>query len=306
MAFWGRFWTRMVMYALGFWSIKWVYVSPDGSTSAKPPTGFQERRFGGYVSNHCSWVDIVLYMSRLFPSFVAKKEVSKLPLIGAISKAMQCLFVDREARLAAATAEGGKAAADAAAAGGGQGMAQLVKERMERKYSLNSAELPMMLFPEGTTTNNKYLMPFKRGAFVAGVPVQPLVLKYRGSPRFSPTWDAMPGHLHILLTMTELSFGVTVHVLPLYEPSQEEREDPALYAENVRQMMVKYTKIPACEDTFADKLEFFKYVTGRMAEEKKLKQGQGGKQGQRPGGSGKGDEAAAGRNGGVTVHAKTS
>ncbi len=50
---------------------------------------------------------------------------------------------------------------------------------MERKYELNSAELPMMLFPEGTTTNNKYLMPFKRGAFVAGVPVQPLVLKYR-------------------------------------------------------------------------------------------------------------------------------
>ncbi|KAG2438115.1 hypothetical protein HXX76_005724 [Chlamydomonas incerta] len=300
MAFWGRFWTRMVLYALGFWSIKWVYVSPDGAMSSKPPAGFKERRFGGYVSNHCSWVDIVLYMSRLFPSFVAKKEVSKLPLIGAISKAMQCLFVDREARLAAAAAEGGKAAADAAAASGGQGMAQLVKERMERKYELGSAELPMMLFPEGTTTNNKYIMPFKRGAFVAGVPVQPLVLKYRGSSRFSPTWDAMPGHHHIFLILTEPSFGVSVHVLPLYVPSQEEKADPALYAENVRQMMVKYTKIPSCEDTFADKLEFFKYVTGRMADEKLQK----GAQVQRPGGSGKAGDAAAGRNGGVTVHAK--
>eukprot|EP00198_Chlamydomonas_reinhardtii_P002368 XP_001691704.1 predicted protein [Chlamydomonas reinhardtii] len=274
MAFWGRFWTRMLLYALGFWTIKWVYVSPDGSTSSTAPAGFLERRFGGYVSNHCSWVDIVLYMSRLFPSFVAKKEVSNLPLIGAISKAMQCLFVDREAR-----------------------------ERMARKYELGSAELPMMLFPEGTTTNNKYIMPFKRGAFVAGVPVQPLVLKYRGSFRFSPTWDAMPGHHHIFLTMTELRYGVTVHVLPMYVPSQEERDDPALYAENVRQMMVKYTKIPSCEDTFGDKLEFFKYVTGRMAADKKTQQG---KQGQGPAGSDKADVAATGQNGGFTVHAKAS
>lgn len=55
MAFWGRFWTRMLLYALGFWTIKWVYVSPDGSTSSTAPAGFLERRFGGYVSNHCRW-----------------------------------------------------------------------------------------------------------------------------------------------------------------------------------------------------------------------------------------------------------
>lgn len=46
----------------------------------------------------------------------------------------------------------------------------------------------------------------------------------------------MPGHHHIFLTMTELRYGVTVHVLPMYVPSQEERDDPALYAENVRQV----------------------------------------------------------------------
>ncbi|GLI64841.1 hypothetical protein VaNZ11_008143 [Volvox africanus] len=260
MAFWGKFWTRLVLYCLGFWSIKWLYINADGSVSNGHPAGVEERHFGGYVSNHCSWVDILLYMSRLFPSFVAKKDVSTLPLIGPISKSMQCLFVDREARLATPRVDSGSA---------GQGTSQLVRDRMRRKYDEPSAELPMLLFPEGTTTNNQYIMPFKRGAFVAGVPVQPLVLKYDTSGRFSPTWDSMPGHLHIFLAMTEFSYRVTCYVLPLYEPSEAEKADPALYAENVRQMMVKYSEIPACDDTYADKLAFFKYIIEQMDQQDK-------------------------------------
>jgi hypothetical protein len=31
---------------------------------------------------------------------------------------------------------------------------------------------------QGTTTNGEYLLPFKTGAFLAGLPVQPVVLKY--------------------------------------------------------------------------------------------------------------------------------
>ncbi|GIL76379.1 hypothetical protein Vretifemale_5945 [Volvox reticuliferus] len=147
------------------------------------------------------------------------------------------------------------------------GCMQLVRDRMLRKYDEQSAELPMLLFPEGTTTNNRYIMPFKRGAFVAGVPVQPLVLKYDTSGRFSPTWDSMPGHLHIFLAMTEFSFRVTCYMLPLYKPSEAEKADPALYAENVRQMMVKYSGIPACDDTYADKLAFFKYIKEQMAQQ---------------------------------------
>ena len=31
---------------------------------------------------------------------------------------------------------------------------------------------------QGTTTNGEYLLPFKTGAFLAGEPVQPVILKY--------------------------------------------------------------------------------------------------------------------------------
>ena len=31
---------------------------------------------------------------------------------------------------------------------------------------------------QGTTTNNRYMLPFRTGAFLAGVPVKPIILKY--------------------------------------------------------------------------------------------------------------------------------
>ena len=31
---------------------------------------------------------------------------------------------------------------------------------------------------QGTTTNGRYLLPFRTGAFLAGAPVQPVILKY--------------------------------------------------------------------------------------------------------------------------------
>lgn len=133
----------------------------------------------------------------------------------------------------------------------------------------------LLLFPEGTTSNNKFMLAFKRGAFIAGAPVQPLVLKYGPSKRFSPTWDAMPGGLHILLTLTELVHRVTVYQLPLYVPSDEERADPALYANNVREMMSKYGKIPTCELTYAEKLQYLKWVEATIKEEDAAKKGKG-------------------------------
>lgn len=47
----------------------------------------------------------------------------------------------------------------------------------------------MVVFPEGTCTNRKSLIKFKRGAFVPGAPVQTILLRwpYRF---FDPTWTS--------------------------------------------------------------------------------------------------------------------
>ena len=42
----------------------------------------------------------------------------------------------------------------------------------------NNRESCFLLPGQGTTTNGEYLLPFKTGAFLAGAPVQPVILCY--------------------------------------------------------------------------------------------------------------------------------
>ena len=49
---------------------------------------------------------------------------------------------------------------------------------------------PLILFPEGCTTNNTELVAFKRGAFFGLNAVKPIALKYY-SPFFSPSHDIL-------------------------------------------------------------------------------------------------------------------
>ena len=56
---------------------------------------------------------------------------------------------------------------------------------------------------QGTTTNGEYLLPFKTGAFLAGAPVQPVVLKYgKASLFWSKHYCCILGHGLLFLTDT--------------------------------------------------------------------------------------------------------
>lgn len=119
------------------------------------------------------------------------------------------------------------------------GVSAKVKERMERIHQGNKYnERPILLFPEGTTTNGRYLLPFKTGAFIAGVPLQPVVLKYQ-TKGVSPAWESIPAIRHIILMLCNPFHSVICYQLPIYNPSPEEQKDPALYAANIREYMVR-------------------------------------------------------------------
>ncbi|CAF91143.1 unnamed protein product, partial [Tetraodon nigroviridis] len=117
----------------------------------------------------------------------------------------------------------------------------------------------MLMFPEGTTTNGAALIKFKPGAFLAGVPVQPVLLRYpnrlmrnwaavlfvqagvfaycEDSVRWTykgTTWLESLWH-----TTSQLYTNMTIEFLPVYEPSVEERSNPGLYADNVQKLMAR-------------------------------------------------------------------
>ena len=110
------------------------------------------------ASNHISVFEIATFPSAFRGSFIAKKEMENWPLVGWVAKKFGVIFVDRRP----------SHARDA--------LAVVQKTVQNVKY-------PMILFPEGTTTNGAYVKPFKSTLFNfvenSDVTVQPVVMHYR-------------------------------------------------------------------------------------------------------------------------------
>lgn len=214
----GRFLSRAILFVIGFY---WINViRKDRTSSSKGENAVEEMDLplSAIVSNHVSYIDILYQMSASFPSFVAKRSVARIPLIGLISKCLGCVYVQREDK-----------------SSNFKGVAGIITERVHAA-ALNKKAPLMLLFPEGTTTNGNYLLPFKTGAFVAGTPVQPVILNYPFE-RFNPAWDSISGLRHVVLMLCQFVNYLEVVWLPVYVPSEKEKSNPRLYATNVRNLM---------------------------------------------------------------------
>jgi 1-acyl-sn-glycerol-3-phosphate acyltransferase len=116
---------------------------------------------GLLVSNHLSYIDILLYASILPVTFVAKREVASWPLLGLAARCAGSIFVDRASLASAAAA------------------------RLEVAGRLR-LEVPVLVFPEGTSTDGSAILPFRAAliepAVRAGVPVTAAAVRYLPGP----------------------------------------------------------------------------------------------------------------------------
>eukprot|EP00884_Botryococcus_braunii_P006258 jgi/Botrbrau1/15633/Bobra.4_1s0018.1 len=248
----GKIYCRACLFCLGFVHIKWQKLPLEQLKGDKlgscQHVGVQPV---GVVSNHMGYCDILIHMANTFPSFVARGATKDLIMIGLISQNMGCIYVDRE-----------KAA-------GAKGVSGLVKDRMVRAaQGAAEGERPMLLFPEGTTTNGKYFLPFKTGAFLAGAPVQPYLLKY-GKGAINPSWETIPATWHIFLMLCNPLHSVTVTEFPVYVPNEAEKKDPVLFAKNVHDLMLANTDLIESNSTIEDKWEYHALIKDQLASTKK-------------------------------------
>lgn len=112
---------------------------------------------GLIVSNHLSYLDILVFSAAAPCVFVAKKEVRSWPGVGWIATLAGAIYIDRSRRSATHSIQ---PAIQAALAGG----------------------LRLVLFPEGTSSNGKQLLPFRSSllqpAVADGAPVTAARLHY--------------------------------------------------------------------------------------------------------------------------------
>jgi 1-acyl-sn-glycerol-3-phosphate acyltransferase len=113
---------------------------------------------GAVVSNHLSYLDILLYSSVRPFVMVAKTEVRGWPLLGWLTAQAGTVYVER---------------------GGGPKTYPGVNAAMAEAYR---SGLPVLFFPEGTTTDGAGVLPFRRGLFHSvlnnGVALRTSALRY--------------------------------------------------------------------------------------------------------------------------------
>ncbi|XP_071644358.1 lysophosphatidylcholine acyltransferase isoform X1 [Temnothorax longispinosus] len=183
------------------------------------------------LAPHSSFFDALPVVYLGGPSIVAKGESSRLPFFGKLINYTQPVYVWREDP---------------------NSRQNTIKEIIERTTS--KEDWPqVMIFPEGTCTNRSCLITFKSGAFYPGVPVQPVCIRYPNKlDTVTWTWEG-PGALKLLwLTLTQLNSSCEIEFLPVYNPSEAEKLDPKLYANNVRRLMAEALKIPVSDYTYDD------------------------------------------------------
>ena len=117
------------------------------------------RRDVFYVSNHLSWIDILALGGASGTAFVAKAEIGAAPVVGWLAGMNRTVYVKRENRLG-------------------------VAEQINQLRDALADNWAITIFPEGTTTDGKSLLPFKTPMLRVleppppGVMVQPVLLDY--------------------------------------------------------------------------------------------------------------------------------
>lgn len=239
-----KFLPRLALLCSGYFRIKWEN-QKDYDYSKWLGKEYNKPHFAvSSVSNHSAWTDLFVMLIRTGGvSFVAKDSIRRTPLFGKVGIALNTIFFDRT--------------------GSKEDKMRIIEEIGARQKAIQAAEgecVNLHIFPEGLTTNNTHLLPFKRGVFTALLPVRPIAVKYK-STYFNPAHDVMPMHIHFVVLLSQFSNQLEVTELPIFEPNsylyehhqKAGQEKWEVYANAVRECIADVLKLPLSDATIKDK-----------------------------------------------------
>ncbi len=174
-----RWWGRIMCRIMG------IRVEVEGAA----PSG----RFY-LVSNHLSYVDIIVLASEISAAFIAKVDLARWPILGWMFLSADTIFIDR-------------------------GRKRDLLRVMQRAQKCLDRELGVLVFPEGTSSKGEEILGLKPSllqlAAERGHPVHYATLSYRapgGQPAHQVVcwWDDTPFLSHVLRLLGLPSFEASV------------------------------------------------------------------------------------------------
>ncbi|MGR8997690.1 MAG: lysophospholipid acyltransferase family protein [Gammaproteobacteria bacterium] len=165
------------------------------------------------VSNHISWLDIIV-IGQYFPAyFVAKSDILTWPVIGYLSKQGGTIFIRR-------------------------GDKKHIKATTEKMVWVLKQNSNIIAFPEGTTTRGDEILDFHASLFQPALltrsAIQPVALQYQGVAEqqapFIGDDDFIP-HLIKMLTLDKIE--VRLCFLPVINGSGKNRHSVSLETRNM-------------------------------------------------------------------------
>lgn len=189
--------TTLFSYLLLIPGILWEKVGFNG----KPWTGYFLSKWGGWVcailgmkikvegkapnppffivSNHLSYLDVLLLISEMPCIFIAKSEVNRWPVFGFMARTLGMLFIKRERKTDI------------------KHVNKLISQRINKDQGI-------ILFPEGTTSAGENILPFKASLlaypFYEKVPVSYCAIRYETPKHETPASESVAWH-------NDISFG---------------------------------------------------------------------------------------------------
>lgn len=238
---------RMILLGLGF--TRFTKVSMKISDVFADYAPIQDCKIAPIVvSNHVSWADMFFYL--WYPvSFLSKESVAHTLLIGWHAITRQSIFLNRSEQKDR------------------DKVLQLIRERADRVRDHNDIH-PLMIFPEGTCSNGRTLMNFKKGAFFTGHPLKIYVLKYNDDFQVISSIGNADAALAIFVTILQPWNNITLfeysdHFDPQYSMRKHGTtlEDPEAWqhvANDVKELMKFISGFESTNDGYRELIEFEK------------------------------------------------
>ena len=200
-----------------------------------------DEKYSLIISNHTGFYDIIMNMAIHSCGFLAKEETKNYFLVGTISKGLNCLFVKRESKT---------------------DRERIFKELEKRQKDFYDGKIltPICLFPEGTTTNGKYILKFKRGAFYNLLPIKPQIILLGNNLNYSVAIGVGSPVMNYFRSLCYFGCQINLCELPVIKPTEYMFEKYAdlgeekweIFAEVTRKIMCEIGGLTPSDKTFRD------------------------------------------------------